>query len=83
MAATHHYSPLPAEIEDPVTYKEAVALFARTGHKASESTVRNYVRDAGITPVFVGKTAYVSWSDLLQVHFERTAVKLRASSNWP
>lgn len=82
MAATH-YSPLPAEIEDPVTYKEAVALFERTGHKAAETTLRRYVEEDELTTVRVGRTIYASWTDLLEAHFKRTAVKLRASSNWP
>lgn len=82
MAATH-LSPYPAEIEDPVSYKEAVALLARTGHPAEMTTVRRYVKEDGLDTVKVGKTVYVSWSDLLEAHFKRTAVKLRASSNWP
>lgn len=86
MAATHH-QPLPVApgIEDPVTYKEATALFARTGHPAPESTLRRYVREDDIPTVRVGpkRTVHVSYSDLLDAHFERTAAKLRASSNWP
>ncbi|MFF1444193.1 hypothetical protein [Streptomyces sp. NPDC058295] len=82
MAATH-LSPFPAEIEDPVTYKEAVALFARTGHKAAESTVRRYVEEDELKTARVGKVMYVSWTDLLEAHFKRTAAKLRASSDWP
>lgn len=83
MAVSTYYSPLPTEIADPVTYKEAVALFARTGHKASESTLRRYVADDGITTARVGRIDYMSWSDLLEAHFKRTAAKLRSSSNWP
>jgi tryptophan 2,3-dioxygenase len=82
MAATH-YSPLPAEIEDPVTYEEAIALLARTGHPAGKTTLRRYVQEDELDTVRVGKTIYVSWTDLLEAHFKRTAVKLRASSNWP
>lgn len=88
MAATH-YSPLDdlEGIEDPVTYKEAVALLARTGHAVAESTVRRYVQEDGLSTVRArcgGKAKdYASYSDILQAHFRRTAVKLRASSNWP
>lgn len=86
MAATH-YNPLPIApgIEDPVTYKEASALFARTGHPAPESTLRRYVREDGIKAVHVGplRVVYVSYTDLLEAHFQRTAVKLRASADWP
>lgn len=86
MAATH-YSPLPAsdEIEDRVNYEEASALFARTGHPVPVSTLRRYVREDELKTIRVGRkrVVYVSWSDLLEAHFKRTAVKLRASSNWP
>lgn len=81
--AIAHYSPLPAEIDDPVTLKEAVALFRRTGHPAPESTLRRWIREDNITTVRAGRTDYVSWTDLLQAHFRRTAAKLRAGSNWP
>ncbi|MGV9278128.1 hypothetical protein [Streptomyces griseosporeus] len=77
--AIAHYSPLPAEIDDPVTLKEAVALFRRTGHPAGETTLRSWIREDGITTVRVGKTAYMSWTDLIQAHARRTAAKLRAS----
>jgi hypothetical protein len=94
MAAVH-YSPLPAtdRIEDPVSYKEASALLAPTGHPASPGTVARWFAQANqaasvgqgkpLTVVRVGKTDYVSWSDVLKEHARRTAVKLRASSNWP
>lgn len=82
MAATH-YSPLPVEIEDPVTYEEASALLARTGHKAPVNTLRRWVKEAGYETVKVGRVVYVSWSDIQEVHRDRTAAKLRASSDWP
>jgi hypothetical protein len=81
MAATH-YSPLPAEIDDPVTYEEASALLAETGHKAPVNTLRRWVQEAGLQTVKVGRKVYVSWSDILEIHRDRTAVKLRCSSNW-
>jgi len=93
--ATAHYSPLPAaaRIEDPVSYKEASALLARTGHGASPITVARWVREtndqrarAGLEPLPVereGRSDRVSWSAVLDLHFERTAAKLRCSSNWP
>lgn len=87
MAAVH-YSPIPTEIEDPVTYQEASALLARTGHPAAKGTIARWVREANAVqetvPVLkVGRTDYVSWSDVQDLHYERTAAKLRASSNWP
>lgn len=87
MAAVH-YSPTPAGIEDPVTYKEASALLAPTGHPASPGTIARWVREANaleetIPVVRSGRTDYVSWSLVLRQHRDRTAVKLRASSNWP
>ena len=86
MAATHH-NPLPyaGRIEDPVTYEEAIALFARTGHPAPASTLRRYVREDQLATERVGPkgVVHVSWSDLLDAHFRRTAAKLRASADWP
>lgn len=86
MAATH-YSPIHAteEIEDPVTYEEASALLERTGHPAPVSTLRRYVRDDELPTIRRGPKGQVcvSWSDILDAHFKRTAVRLRTSSNWP
>jgi hypothetical protein len=89
MAATQ-YSPLPGgleDIEDPVTYEEASALLAQTGHPAAVSTIRHWVQDDGIATVRArqgGKMKrFVSYTDILDAHFKRTAVKLRASSDWP
>lgn len=83
MAVSTYYSPLPTEIDDPVTYDEAISLLARTGHKASRTTIGRWVREDGHHTVRVGRTDYVSWTDILDSHFTRTAAKLRASSNWP
>lgn len=82
MAITH-YSPIPTEITKPVTYGEASALLARTGHPAGKTTLRSWVREDNITTVRVGKTVYVSWTDILDAHFRRISTRLRASSNWP
>lgn len=85
MAATHH-NPLPlAGIEDPVSLKEASVLLARTGHPAPVNTLRRYVQEDGIETVHVGprRVVHVSWSELLDAHFKRTAAKLRASADWP
>ena len=84
MAATH-YSPLPDEdeIADPVTYQVASTWFAQAGHPASVETIRRWVREEKLGKVRIRRTDYVSWSDLLEVHRDRTAAKLRASSNWP
>jgi hypothetical protein len=92
MAATH-YSPIPYTpgIEDPVTYEEASVLLARTGHKASAGTVARWVAQANsvgadeedaVLVVRVGRKDYVSYTAVLEMHRDRTAVKLRASSNW-
>lgn len=82
MAATH-YSPIPTELDDPVTYEEASALLARTGHPASASTVTRWARDDQMKTVRVGRKDYVSWTAVLEAHFRRAAVKLRTSSDWP
>ncbi|GAA3591102.1 hypothetical protein [Streptomyces osmaniensis] len=77
--AIANFSPLPAEIEDPVTYKEASALLARTGHPYHAASIARW----GLPKVRAGRTDYVSWSDVLEAHRERVAVRLRSSSNWP
>ena len=76
--AALHLSPIPTEIEDPVTYKEASALFAQTGHPAAPGTIARWVKEAieaGQTiPVErVRRTDRVSWSMLLRLHRDRTA----------
>lgn len=83
--AALHYTPAPgglADIEDPVSYEEASALLARTGHPAAVNTLRRWVQEDDIATVRVRRKDYASWTDILQAHGRRTAVKLRASSNW-
>lgn len=85
MAATH-CQPAPTSLRDlerPVTYEEASALLARTGHKASPNTIYRWVQEDGIATVRVRRKDYASWTDILDAHFKRTAAKLRASANWP
>ncbi|MFJ8657520.1 hypothetical protein ACIRNU_34920 [Streptomyces rochei] len=87
-ALQHHPRPETLEdIEDPVTYNEASALLARTGHDARPDTIRRWVKEDGIDTVSVrGRTGFVryaSWTDILEAHYKRTAARLRASSNWP
>jgi len=76
-------SPHPAVIEDPVTYKEASALFARTGHPAPESTLRRWVKEENIPTERRAGIVQVSWTALMEAHGRRTGAKLRCSSNWP
>lgn len=80
MAATH-YSPQPYApgIEDPVTYEEASALLARTGHPYHARSIARW----GLPHVRVNRSDYVSWSDVQEAHRDRVAVRLGASSNWP
>lgn len=75
--------PLADEIPDPVSYEEASALLARTGHPAAPSTLRRWVKEDRLSTVRSGRTVLVSWSELLEAHRRRTAVKLRAGSDWP
>ncbi|WP_329376198.1 hypothetical protein [Streptomyces sp. NBC_01483] len=70
MAVTS-YSPLPEAIPDPVTFKEASAMFAETGHPIHANTLVRQVRARKDIPVVrVGRTDYVSYSDALDVHAE-------------
>jgi hypothetical protein len=71
MAVTS-YSSLPASIPvpDPVTFKEASAMFAETGHPISANTLVRQARARRLTVVRVGRTDYASYSDLLEAHAE-------------
>ncbi|GAA2770605.1 hypothetical protein XF35_39125 [Streptomyces platensis subsp. clarensis] len=53
---------------DLVTYKEAKALFAETGHAVSESTMRRWMKEGGRVTVRMAGGVYVSFSDLLVAH---------------
>jgi len=75
--------PHPTAIEDPVTYKEAAALFDRTGHPAPVNTLRRWVEEDGIATERRGRAVCVSWTALIEAHLRRTGAKLRCSSNWP
>jgi len=69
MAVTS-YQPLPTTIPDAVTFKEGSALFAETGHPVSANTLVRLVRQRGCATERVGRTDYVSYSDLLVAHAE-------------
>ncbi|MEU6979669.1 hypothetical protein [Streptomyces sp. NPDC046371] len=53
---------------DLVTYKEAKALFAETGHPVSESTMRRWMKDIDRATVKLAGVVYVPFSDLLVAH---------------
>lgn len=72
------YMPLPESIEDPVSYDEAVALFAETPHPVSKNTLVRLAKAAGFHTERVGRTDYVSYSDLLVAHKEWVAARLEA-----
>ncbi|MFD3336094.1 hypothetical protein ACFWV1_26120 [Streptomyces sp. NPDC058700] len=61
--------PYPLD-RDLVTYKEAVQLFAETGHEVSASTLRRWVKERELNAEKWSGTVYVSWSDLLVAHGE-------------
>lgn len=67
MAVTS-YLPHPTDIPDAVTFKEAAAMFAETGHPISANTLVRQAHARGATVVRVGRTDYVSYSDLLEAH---------------
>lgn len=68
MAATS-YSPSPA-IRDGVTFKEAAEKFRETGHPVSVNTLVRLARAKGYETERVGRTDYVSYSNLLEAHAE-------------
>ena len=51
-------------IDDPVTIKEAAAMFAETGYPVPESTLRRWARKAGLR----SERGQYSDSDLLELH---------------
>ncbi|MFF6903472.1 hypothetical protein [Streptomyces hydrogenans] len=55
-------------VHDLVTYKEARRLFAQTPFPVSESTMRRWVQDLGLTSGRLHGVVYISWSDLLVAH---------------
>jgi hypothetical protein len=86
MAAVH-YSPFTTAIEDAVTYREAAALLEDTGHSATPGTIARWIREANAAGANIiversNRTDRVSWTAVARLHRDRTAVKLRASSNW-
>lgn len=67
--ATSYLSPAPS-IPDAVTFDEAADMFAETGHPAPKNTLVRWARAKGYQIERVGRTDYVSYSDLLEVHAE-------------
>lgn len=72
MAVTS-YSPLslPCSIPDGVTFQEAEGKFAETGHRVPKNTLIRWAREKGYVTERVGRTDYVSYTDLLEVHAEK------------
>lgn len=58
-------------IKDPVTIRESLALFRRTGHPVKESNLRRWAKLDGLTSVRAEGTTWYSWSELLVLHRER------------
>jgi len=61
-------NPTGGIIEDPLTLKEAEALFAETDDAVSESTLRRWAKAAGLTAVRRGQRVWYSDSDILELH---------------
>ncbi|MFC8008732.1 hypothetical protein [Streptomyces cinereoruber] len=61
--------PRASEIpDDLVKYREARRLFAETGHKPAETTMRRWVQELGLRTEKIDGRVYVSYSDLLVAH---------------
>ncbi|MFI8792616.1 hypothetical protein [Streptomyces sp. NPDC055105] len=65
-------SPTGGVIEDPLTLKEAEALFAETGYPVPESTLRRWTKAAGLRGVRRGRRVEYSDSELLELHARHT-----------
>ncbi|MGH8917429.1 MAG: hypothetical protein ACRD0H_03675 [Actinomycetes bacterium] len=72
MAISTVSSNKPDAITDFVTFDEASLLFEPTGRPASGKTLRRWSNAAGIRIERRGKADGASYSDLLDVHAERT-----------
>lgn len=66
--AALHPSPYPRGFEDAVTIPEAVALFAETGYPVPDTTLRSWVKAAGLKSVRRGQRVEYSDSEILEVH---------------
>ena len=71
MAITSYAAMPVPRIVDPVTFKEAAALFAETPYPVSANTLVRWVKEAKVPTERVGKTDYVSYSELLVLHGRR------------
>jgi hypothetical protein len=60
-------------VSDMVTLKECSALFRRTGHPFSVTTLRTWITKWGIPTERQGRTDRVSYTRMLQVHKEEVA----------
>lgn len=58
-------SPAPIA-DDLVTIDEAVAFLSQSGHRVSETTLRNWIARYGIKRIKVRRAHYMSMSDLLR-----------------
>ncbi|MEU9849297.1 helix-turn-helix domain-containing protein [Streptomyces sp. NPDC047985] len=60
---------------DLMTLPEVCALLKETGHPYSESTVRRWIKRDELPVERSGRTAYVSFSDILMAHQEAVLQK--------
>lgn len=77
MAVAYHTPILSAVRPGWVSFKEASGLLRRTGHPASVTTLQRWVQEEGIATERIGRTDYVSFTQILKVH----AVRVRTRDN--
>lgn len=58
---------------DLISLQEAEALLRDTGHPASVSTIKRWVKRHGIEVQRIGRADHVSFSDLLEAHRDEVA----------
>lgn len=75
MAITHL---VPAD-SDLVTLQEGSELLYDTGHPASVSTIKRWIRRYGLTTERIGRADHVSFTDLLEVHRDEIARRAEAA----
>ncbi|MFI2620444.1 hypothetical protein [Streptomyces sp. NPDC018584] len=71
--AIQHLVPAETEPTDLISYEEAEALFKDTPYPVSERTVKRWVGRHRLHIKRRGRTPYVSFSELLQIHRDMAA----------
>lgn len=73
-------SPSVDPLRDPVTIREALALFDQTGYSVKESNLRRWARQDRLQSERSRGTTCYSWTALLVLHRERVVKPARRAA---